>query len=161
MQASGSAAIAPKVASQSDNKPSSTSPPVGTVQIKAVKPHVEKAIDKAAGKLKAVPEVSIAPETAIGTLTLDSTPPCNIYIDGKSLRLRTPQPAIQLPAGRHQIMLVNAEFKITDSFLVEIKPGLIEKAFKHYEPKTDSATTINPWGVDLILSSVEEIRNAA
>jgi len=141
--ASGSAVTTPTIAAKSDNKRSSTgtSPRVATAPITTVVPPVDKPVEKP----KVATEVPAPPEKGPGTLSLDSTPPCNIYIDGRSLGLQTPQSAIKLPAGQHQVTLVNADFKITDSFSVEIKTGSIERASKHYEKKTAGPTTINPW----------------
>ena len=64
-----------------------------------------------------------SPAAAKGTLLLGSKPPCDIYIDGAATGLKTPQRAIELSPGRHQITLVNGDLAIKKSFTVDIEPG--------------------------------------
>jgi hypothetical protein len=45
----------------------------------------------------------------LGRLAISSKPPCKIEIDGRDTGLTAPQKAIELPAGRHEITLSNAE----------------------------------------------------
>lgn len=70
-----------------------------------------------------------------GILVLGSKPPCEILVDGNPTGLRTPQKEIKLPAGRHRITLVNAEFAIRDTFTVDIKPDATEKLIKDYSDR--------------------------
>jgi serine/threonine-protein kinase len=58
-----------------------------------------------------------------GTLKVSSKPPCSIVIDGKATGLTTPKISIPLPAGRHEITLINTEAGIRASKLVEIRPN--------------------------------------
>src|SRR5262249_50743796 len=51
-----------------------------------------------------------------GTLLLGSKPPCDIFIDGQSTGMHTPQKDIKLPSGKHKITLVNNEFGIKETF---------------------------------------------
>jgi PEGA domain len=63
-----------------------------------------------------------------GTLMIGSKPPCDIYIDGKSTGLKTPQRAIELSAGSHMVTLVNHEHDIKKSFKVKINSGKSTRA---------------------------------
>ena len=42
-----------------------------------------------------------------GTMSIASKPPCEIYIDGQSVGLHTPQRSLTLTAGKHKVRLVN------------------------------------------------------
>ncbi|NVB83368.1 MAG: PEGA domain-containing protein [Kofleriaceae bacterium] len=70
-----------------------------------------------------------------GTLLLGSKPPCDIFIDGKSTGLQTPQRDIKLSAGKHKITLVNNEFGIKETFAVDIKADATEKQIKDYSDR--------------------------
>ena len=70
-----------------------------------------------------------------GVLTLGSKPPCDIYVDGSNTGLHTPQREIKLPAGKHRITLMNNEFGIKETFVVEIKPDATEKMIKDYSDR--------------------------
>ena len=70
-----------------------------------------------------------------GTLLLGSKPPCDIFIDGKSTGLQTPQRDIKLPAGKHKVTLVNNEFGIKETFAVDIKADATEKQIKDYSDR--------------------------
>ena len=76
-------------------------------------------------------------------MSIVSKPSCEIYIDGQSVGLHTPQRGLMLPAGKHRVMLVNDDFGIKDQFTVEIKSGVIERVGKEY--KTNRDATINPF----------------
>ncbi|HEY4177038.1 MAG TPA: protein kinase [Kofleriaceae bacterium] len=70
-----------------------------------------------------------------GTLMLGSKPSCDIFIDGSSSGLHTPQREIKLSAGKHKVTLVNNEFGIKESFTVDIKADEPTKAIKDYSDK--------------------------
>ena len=70
-----------------------------------------------------------------GILSLGAKPPCDIFIDGKSTGLKTPQREIKLAAGHHKVTLVNNEFGIKESFTVEIKAGTPTKMVKDYSDR--------------------------
>ncbi|HWN68579.1 MAG TPA: serine/threonine-protein kinase [Haliangium sp.] len=55
-----------------------------------------------------------------GVLALGSKPPCRIFVDGEDTGKTTPQRALTLPAGRHQIRLVNDDYDIVETFSVTI-----------------------------------------
>ncbi len=65
-----------------------------------------------------------------GMLMLGSKPPCDIFIDGKPTRLKTPQRELKLSPGPHKITLVNREHKITETFTVDVKAGAPTKVVK-------------------------------
>jgi hypothetical protein len=75
-------------------------------------------------KALAIPdEEGGATATGLGTLMIGSKPPCDIYIDGENTGLKTPQRAIELGAGTHQVTLVNTELDIKKTFTVKIRSG--------------------------------------
>lgn len=67
-----------------------------------------------------------------GMLSLGAKPPCDIYVDGKNTGLTTPQRDLVLTAGSHKITLVNKEFKIRESFSVQVKAGSESRVVKDY-----------------------------
>jgi hypothetical protein len=71
---------------------------------------------------------------ANGTLMVSSKPPCEIVIDGKPTGLSTPQKAIPLPAGSHQVTFVNTAENINKTVAVSITASqstkLIENLLK-------------------------------
>ena len=84
---------------------------------------------------KEKPPVEPAVAKGEGTLQLGSKPVCDIFIDGSSSGLHTPQREIKLSAGNHRITLVNNEFGIKESFSVSIKPGEPTKMVKDFSDK--------------------------
>ena len=70
-----------------------------------------------------------------GVLKLGSKPRCEIYIDGSSTGLFTPQLNLKLSAGKHRITLVNNEFGIRETFSVDIKADDTEKVTKDYSDR--------------------------
>jgi eukaryotic-like serine/threonine-protein kinase len=68
-----------------------------------------------------------------GTLRVNSTPWSEVYVDGRRIG-NTPQMAIRLPAGRHVITLVNAEYNIRERFTVNIAPGGTETLIRTLTP---------------------------
>ncbi len=58
-----------------------------------------------------------------GVLMVGAKPPCQIYINGRSTGLTTPQRDISLPQGSHTVTLVNRSHRIKKSFRVSIQPG--------------------------------------
>jgi serine/threonine protein kinase len=75
------------------------------------------------------------PPKGEGILSLGAKPPCDIYIDGKSTGLKTPQRELKLSAGRHKVTLMNNEFGIKESFSVEIKTGEVTKQVKDFSDR--------------------------
>jgi eukaryotic-like serine/threonine-protein kinase len=70
-----------------------------------------------------------------GTLALGSKPSCEIYVDGATTGLYTPQPAMKLSAGKHRITLINNEYGIKESFTVEISPDKPAKMIKDFSDR--------------------------
>jgi len=70
-----------------------------------------------------------------GTLALGSKPSCEIYVDGATTGLYTPQPAMKLSAGKHRITLINNEYGIKESFAVEISPDKPAKMIKDFSDR--------------------------
>ncbi|HUQ02660.1 MAG TPA: hypothetical protein VM261_09210 [Kofleriaceae bacterium] len=65
-----------------------------------------------------------------GVLAIGSKPPCDIFVDGKATRLKTPQRELKLSPGPHKITLVNKDHKITETFTVDVKAGAPTKVVK-------------------------------
>jgi serine/threonine protein kinase len=86
---------------------------------------------------KPVTDTKVVPEKpkGQGTLMLGSKPSCEIYIDGSNSGLHTPQREIKLAAGKHRVTLMNNEFGIKETFVVEIKADATEKAIKDYSER--------------------------
>jgi hypothetical protein len=70
-----------------------------------------------------------------GTLSLGAKPPCEIFIDGKSTGLRTPQREIILSSGKHKVTLLNNEFGIKESFTVDIRADETVKMVKDFSDR--------------------------
>lgn len=66
-----------------------------------------------------------------GTLMITSKPPCEIIIDGKPTGLTTPQRAIALSAGPHQITLVNEDEDIRKQISVRIRADQATKVIEN------------------------------
>jgi hypothetical protein len=81
------------------------------------------------------PRVDPPKATGTGTLAINSKPSCEIYVDGASTGLYTPQLALKLPAGKRRITLVNNEYGIKESFAVEISPDKPAKMIKDYSDR--------------------------
>ncbi len=77
-----------------------------------------------------VVETEEAEPVGEGMLGLMSKPPCRIFIDGRDIGQKTPQVGIKLKAGRHRVTLVNNEFGLKESFVVEIQAGETVKAIR-------------------------------
>jgi hypothetical protein len=105
------------------------------------------------------PKPKTVPKADDGTLTITSKPGCEIVIDGGA-SFHTPIRGFKIAAGRHKITLVNTDHGISESFVIDIKPGEAEVVSRDYTdrikpkveppkaepPKTDGKDkTINPF----------------
>ncbi|HKE15869.1 MAG TPA: protein kinase [Kofleriaceae bacterium] len=77
-----------------------------------------------------LPRDDAAEPAGEGMLGLSSKPPCRIFIDGRDIGQKTPQVGLKLKAGRHRVTLINNEFGLKESFVVEIQAGETVKAIK-------------------------------
>jgi hypothetical protein len=85
---------------------------------------------------KPPPKIDPATDTTSqGVLMLGSKPICEIFIDGVSTGLKTPQRELKLRTGRHRIALINNELGINEKFTVEIKADQVEKMIKDYSDR--------------------------
>lgn len=71
------------------------------------------------------PDVA-APSEGSGTLQINSTPWSQIFING-DLVGNTPQMSLSLPAGTHQVRLVNPEFNLEKTLTVKIRANKTTK----------------------------------
>jgi serine/threonine protein kinase len=106
-------------------------PPASRVEPRPQPPPRRPAPAKAA----VAPPAAKPAAKAQGVLVLGSKPPCEIAIDGSATGLHTPQKEIKLSVGRHRITLTNSEFRIKETFSVDIKAGTPEKAIKDYSDR--------------------------
>jgi hypothetical protein len=75
-----------------------------------------------------------------GLIGIMSKPPCDIFIDGTAINRKTPVRDLKLPVGKHKITLVNNEFSIRDSFMIDVKSEANPKVLKDYSDKLVPAT---------------------
>ena len=101
-------------------------------KVEKTEPKVEQTPPKVE---KTEPKVTEPAAGGTGTLLIGSKPPCEIFIDGKSTGLHTPQKDIKLPSGKHKVTLVNNEYGIKETFSVDIKPDAVEKQIKDYSDR--------------------------
>ena len=79
-----------------------------------------------------------APEpaaTGSGFLRIGSKPWTTIALDGKDTGLHTPQTQMKVAAGSHRITLSNPQFKIRQTFSVDIKAGETITVIKDLRPQ--------------------------
>ena len=108
---------------------------------------------KAKVEAKRVPEKIVNPfdeatGPITGTLSLRSTPTCEILVDGKAIAASTPK-EIELAPGKHRITLVHDQLDIKDSFNVEIRAGAVQKMSRDLRDQVKAKqrnSTINPFG---------------
>jgi serine/threonine protein kinase len=101
---------------------------------------IEKPDTKIDTKPDLKPDTKVGNDTKVvatgsGMLMLGSKPSCEIYVDGSNTGLHTPQRSMKLAAGKHRITLINNEFGIKETFVVDIKPDATEKAIKDYSDR--------------------------
>ncbi len=72
------------------------------------------------------------PKRKKGVLKISTKPPCKIIIDGVRTGLITPQRAIWLSAGQHEILLVNEDLRIRQSLSVTITPERATKLLRSF-----------------------------
>nr|MBP6837248.1 PEGA domain-containing protein [Kofleriaceae bacterium] len=78
----------------------------------------------------ALAKPSTAAATGDGILMINAKPPCEILVDGKATGLTTPQRAMSLPVGTHQVTLVNAQYGIRKKLSVTISAGKATKVIQ-------------------------------
>ncbi|MFI5288780.1 MAG: PEGA domain-containing protein [Polyangia bacterium] len=93
------------------------------------KTHEEK---KPVEKPVATPEPAA---TGSGFLRIGSKPWTTIALDGKDTGLHTPQTQMKVAAGSHRITLSNPQFKIRQTFSVDIKAGETITVIKDLRPQ--------------------------
>lgn len=121
-------------------------------QIEALDPSTTRRVDVTLGQAAAAAVATEAPQAAPapaapvrrratparaavedgeGTLMITSKPPCEIVIDGKPTGLTTPQRAIALSAGPHEITLVNEDEDIRKQISVRIRADQATKVIEN------------------------------
>ena len=56
-----------------------------------------------------------------------------VYVDGRRIG-NTPQMNISLPAGRHEVRLINPDFNIRETVRVNIRAGQVETLIQRLTP---------------------------
>lgn len=82
----------------------------------------EKKAAKAESKTEEPAAEKAVAKAGTGVLMISSKPPCEIWVDGTSTGLMTPQRAMSLPAGKHKITLVSPDKAHKKTITVEITP---------------------------------------
>jgi hypothetical protein len=142
-KAGGSVAITPPPTPDKPSKPDKPDKPVGpiTKPDKPVKPIVtnDKPDKPVVTNDKPDKPVTVDKPDVVkagnGVLKLGSKPRCEIYIDGSSTGLFTPQLNLKLASGKHRVTLVNNEFGIRETFAVDIKADDATKVTKDYSDR--------------------------
>ncbi|HEU0030242.1 MAG TPA: protein kinase [Kofleriaceae bacterium] len=133
----------PKVESKAEPKTEPKIEPKVEVKTDAKKPAVTK---KPAATVKAKAETSKPePVATIGSVTVTTTPSCEVRIDGAASGLHTPIRAYKLPSGAHRITLINPELGVNETISVDIKDGVTETVSRDYSKKQSKDKTINPF----------------
>jgi tetratricopeptide (TPR) repeat protein len=84
----------------------------------------------------------LAAEKVLGKLSLDSSFPCDVLVDGRRTGRETPIKEMTLPAGRYTVTLVNDKYHIARNLHVDVGPGeVIAKSFSFGVLRTKLA----PW----------------
>ncbi len=68
------------------------------------------------------PRKKVVPATGKGTLTVNTRPWSEVWVDGRKLGL-TPLAYKELPAGRHKLVLRNPRLKLKKTVWIRIQPG--------------------------------------
>ena len=105
----------------------SEAPPRATATAKAVRTPVKVAVatPRETPRVTAEPPAPtpVAPAvTGRGIVSIDSEPWGEIFIDGKPSGRETPAFDLEVPAGRHEIRIVNPVSKLETRFIVDVKP---------------------------------------
>jgi hypothetical protein len=101
------------------------------------KPSKKKSAAAAAGASSLAASEPVSSASGKGTLMLGSKPPCDILVDGRPTGLKTPQRSMELSAGTHEVVLVNADLGIEKKFKVRIAAGKTTKAIQDLTSKLD------------------------
>jgi hypothetical protein len=75
------------------------------------------------------------PATATGYLTLSSTVPASIRVDGKDTGLKTPQTKMKLDPGAHTIALIDGQGRPLETFVVNVAAGAVIEEARDPRPK--------------------------
>jgi len=67
-------------------------------------------------------DVSPSPTNGFGTLRVNSRPWAQVYVDGKLVG-HTPQLGLNVPAGAHNVRLVNSVFAMSKTFRLNVRQG--------------------------------------
>jgi hypothetical protein len=78
----------------------------------------------------AAPHRTAAASTGSGTLMVSTKPPCEIAIDGKPTGMITPQRAIAVAAGHHQVTFTNKQQHIKKTVTVDVNANQATKLIR-------------------------------
>jgi tetratricopeptide (TPR) repeat protein len=78
---------------------------------------------KPEGKIADTVRQRLAHEHMLGTVTIDSSFPSGVYVNGRDLGVKTPLHSFALPAGRYMIEVENKEFQFNERRRVNVQVG--------------------------------------
>jgi tetratricopeptide (TPR) repeat protein len=94
------------------------------------------------GKIADTVRQTLAKEHVLGTITVDASFPCHVYINGRDIDKTTPLKKYALPPGRYVVSLENTQYHIFGNLHVTVAAGKdIEKAFAFGV----LSTKLDPW----------------
>jgi tetratricopeptide (TPR) repeat protein len=94
------------------------------------------------GKIADTVRAALKKEGVLGTLSVDASFPCQVYINGRSTARSTPLKGFGLPAGKYVVGLENERYHIVRNLRVDVAAGLeTERRFNFGV----LATKLEPW----------------
>jgi tetratricopeptide (TPR) repeat protein len=94
------------------------------------------------GKIADTVRQSLAKDHVLGTITVDASFPCHVYINGRDIDKMTPLKKYALPPGRYVVSLENTQYHIFGNLHVSVAAGKdIEKSFAFGV----LSTKLDPW----------------
>jgi len=97
---------------------------------------------KPEGKIADTVRERLAAEHVLGTLTVDASFPCKVFINGRETGRSTPLKKFALPPGRYTIGLENEQYHIVRNLRVDITTG---KDSSKFFPFGVLSTRLDPW----------------
>jgi len=94
------------------------------------------------GKIADTVRARLATERMLGTLSLDTSWPCEVTVNGRDLGKSTPLKKLQLPAGKYLVDLENKQYHIIGRLRFDVQVGKdTDKKFKFGV----LTTKLDPW----------------
>lgn len=94
------------------------------------------------GKIADTVRALLKNDHVMGTISLDGSWPCKIYVNGRDLSKQTPLKGFQLPAGKYVVDIVNEKYQTIYRWRADVVVG--KDAFKKFNFGVLS-TQLEPW----------------